>query len=158
MKRREVRRVLWIALGVLIVGVLVAITGWIIWTALYQAGSLARSLAAAGWVITFALSWRTFRRTHGDKISPLAGTANGSAKRAQRLRVAWVYGVVAAVTVPLTDLSNSVQMVSLAVVTGFLWPAAYWIVRGYVKHPELREKLWAMPFNGSGVRTDSAQD
>ena len=99
-----------------------------------------------------------FRRSHGDTIPASTADANRSAKWEQRLRGSWVYGVVAAVTVGLTDLSNSVQMVSLAVVTGFLWPAAYWIVRGYVKHPEPREKLWAMPFNGSGVRTDSAQD
>jgi hypothetical protein len=158
MQRREVRRVLWITFGVLLVGTLVAITVWIIRIALDQAGSLARSLAAAGWLMTFVFAWRAFRRSHGDTISASTAKTNRSAKWAQRLRGSWVYGVVAVVTVGLMDLSNSVQMVSLAVVTGFLWPAAYWIVRGYVKHPERREKLWATPFNASGVRTDSARD
>jgi hypothetical protein len=57
------------------------------------------------------------------------------------------------------DLSNSVQLVYLAVLTGFLWPMAYWIVRGYVKHPERREKLWALsPLDASRGRTGSAPD
>jgi hypothetical protein len=159
MRRQEVRRVVWITFGVLLVGTLVAITVWIIRIALDQAGPLARSLAAAGWVITFALAWRAFRRSHGDNSSGSTASTSRSTKWQERLRAPWVAGVVAASTVALMDLSNSVQMVYLAVLTGFLWPMAYWIVRAYVKHPERRERLWARsPFDGNRARTDSARD
>jgi membrane protease YdiL (CAAX protease family) len=158
MKRREVRRVLWITFGVLMVGALVAITVWMIRIALDQAGPLARSLAAAGWVITFALSWRAFRRSHSDNSSAPMASTNGSTKWQKRFQ-GWVAAVVAVATIGLMGLSNSTQMVYLAVLTGFLWPMAFWIVRAYVKHPERRETLWARsPFDASSVRTGSARD
>ena len=42
----------------------------------------------------------------------------------------------------MSNFSNAVQIVFLAAATGFMWPATYWIVRAYAKHPELRERLW----------------
>lgn len=159
MQRREVRRALWIAFGVLIIGGFVATTVWIIRIAVDQAGPVARSLAATGWVIAFALSWRAFRRSHGDTSSASTTRTNGSTKWQKRLQRPWLYGLIAAATVGLMDLSNSTQMVYLAVLTGFLWPAAYWIVRAYAKHPERREQLWARsPFDVGRVRAGSARD
>src|SRR3954451_10767130 len=120
-------------------------------------GGPSPSFSSGGGLCDHLFAWRAFRRSHGDNVSG-STNPNGSTKWQKRLQRPWAVAVVAAATVGLMDLSNSTQMVYLAVLTGFMWPMVYWNVRAFVKHPERREKLWAMPFNASSVPTDSAGD
>jgi hypothetical protein len=139
---RSRRRFLWITFGVLLIATFLAITWWIVWVAVTEAGAVSRALAAFAWVAAFGVSWRAFRGSHGDENADPATNEGNRPKRWVRwLQGAWVYGLVAAGVVAMSNFSNATQIVFLAAATGFMWPATYWIVRAYVKHPELRERL-----------------
>jgi hypothetical protein len=138
--------------GVLLIVTFLAITGWIVWVAVNEASALSRALAAVAWITAFSIAWRAFRRSHGEQNAESAtAEANRPKRWVRRLAGPWAYGLVAAGIVAMMNLSHATQMVFLAAATGFMWPATYWIVRAYVKHPELREKLWTRsPLAGAG--------
>jgi hypothetical protein len=130
------RRVAWPVFAVAIIGVFAAITVWIVESAL-DAGAGVRIVAAAGWLISFAVGWRVFSRSHGDVPSQ-----KKPRKINDRLGTAALVVAVCASTI-LANLDNSIQVVCLAFVTGFCWPMFYWLIRSLVKHPERRERLWS---------------
>jgi hypothetical protein len=134
--RRRLRRIAWPVFAVFLIGLFTGITVLIVQFAL-DAGNVARLVAAAAWTSSFVVGWRAFSRSHGD-VLPTRPTKRKFPKKAG----SWapMLGVIASSF--LLRFSNSVQMVGLALVSGFMWPGFYWITRAFVKHPNRRERLW----------------
>jgi hypothetical protein len=131
------RKVAWLLFGLFLLGALIGVTASIVYMAL-QAGTAARVLAGVGWVVAFGASWRGFRRSHGGCQAPKPPVRRISQTR-ERWRLLLGVGVVGL----LLSLNESVQMIGLALVSGFVWPAFYWITRSFVRRPELRQRLWS---------------
>jgi hypothetical protein len=137
------RRVGWLLFGVLVIVIIVAATAQTIADAI-SAGTAARIVAAGLAIGTFVFAWRAFRRSHGDVLPTTAP------RKIPNRWARWgpVLGVVLSAT--LLNFRGTVQLLGLAVIVGFMWPALYWIIRSFLKHPQRRERLW----NGRAARRD----
>lgn len=112
--RRRMRKVVWPAFGVLMLGLCAATTYFVASTAIH-AGLVPDTLAAAGWSVAFGLGWRTFSRSHGGvpvaSMREVPGWVNG-----------WGLPIAAAAsTVLANSFGDTVQMIGIAPVCGFMW-------------------------------------
>jgi hypothetical protein len=128
------RKIVWPLGGLLLLAVFGALTVWIVDAAIGGSATL-RVVVALGWTVAFVLGWRTFRRLDG------AREPTPASPRARKLETWGPVGGVIVSTMLLTFPEN-VQVVAMSCVTGFMWPAFYWVTRSFVVDPVRRAKLW----------------